>query len=104
MLPDNSPVLIMEGSRVFELGEFHIPKDQPPQFVLSTKMTKYRIVWLGGKIEFIKGADLVDALTQSGYGAGAVQALDTYEEVKETISGDMTGCSQQTKCDNKRGD
>lgn len=94
-LPNDAPVLILEGSRIFELGGISIPTDQIPiPFVLSTKLKSYLITWLGGKTEIIKGVDLVDALNQSGYGAGAVRALDGYKEF-EPPSVNTTGSGVQ---------
>jgi len=42
---------------------------------------KFKIYWLDGKTEIIKGCDIVDAFTRAGYGAGAINAVDYYDEV-----------------------
>ena len=47
-------------------------------------MKKYKLYWMiAGKTEIIEGANIVDAFTRAGYSAGAVRALDWYEEVTE---------------------
>lgn len=46
-------------------------------------MKKYKLHWLDNKTEIIKGFDIADAFMRAGYGAGALRALDYYEEIKE---------------------
>lgn len=46
-------------------------------------MKKFRLYWLDGTTEIIKGRDAVDAFNSAGIGAGALRALDYYEEVEE---------------------
>lgn len=46
-------------------------------------MKRYRLHWLDGKTEVVEGRDPADAMNRRGYGAGAVRALDYYEEVNE---------------------
>jgi len=43
---------------------------------------KFRLHWLHGKTEIIEGNDITDAFNKAGYGAGALRALDYYEEVR----------------------
>lgn len=40
---------------------------------------KYTLYWLTGKKEVVNGNSISDAMTNSGYGAGAIRALDFYE-------------------------
>jgi len=42
-------------------------------------MREFTLFWLDGKIEIIKGIDIVNAMNLAGYGGGAVNALDFYE-------------------------
>lgn len=44
-------------------------------------MKKFKLHWLGGKTEIVEGLDIADAFRRAGYGAGAIGALDWYEEV-----------------------
>lgn len=37
---------------------------------------KFTLYWLDGKREVIEGRDAADAVSQTGYGAGALRALD----------------------------
>ena len=46
-------------------------------------MKKFKLYWLDGTTEIIKGRDAVDAFNSAGIGAGALRALDYYEEVKQ---------------------
>ena len=46
-------------------------------------MKKYKLHWLGNMTEIVEGSNIADALNKSGYGAGALRALDYYEEIKE---------------------
>lgn len=39
--------------------------------------------WLSSGNETIKGLDIADAFRKTGYGGGAMGALDYWEEVKE---------------------
>ena len=45
---------------------------------------KFLLHWLDGKTEEAQGTSISNAFTNSGYGAGAVPALDYYEEINET--------------------
>ena len=45
-------------------------------------MKKFRLHWLSGRTEEITGTSIADAFTKAGYGAGAMRALDWYEEIK----------------------
>lgn len=46
-------------------------------------MKKFKLHWLDGKEEIVEGQDIKDAFTLAGYGAGALSALDYYEEVTD---------------------
>ena len=46
-------------------------------------MKTYILHWLDGTTEEIEGNSISDAFTRAGYGAGALKALDYYEEVKD---------------------
>lgn len=45
-------------------------------------MKTFTLYWLDGLTEQIFGYDIADAFRRAGYGAGALKALDYYEEVK----------------------
>lgn len=42
-------------------------------------MKKFRLYWRDGKTEVIEGLHIADAVTKAGYGAGAMRALDFYD-------------------------
>lgn len=42
---------------------------------------QFKLHWLDGKIELVEGIDIADAFSKAGYGAGAIRALDYFEEV-----------------------
>ncbi len=44
-------------------------------------MKKFKLYWLGGSTEVIEGSDIADAFRRAGYGGGAINALDYYEEI-----------------------
>lgn len=45
----------------------------------------FTLYWLGGSRNVIKGKDIADAFTKAGYGGGAVNALDWYDNgISET--------------------
>lgn len=46
-------------------------------------MKKFTLHWLGGKTETVEGEDIADAYRRAGFGAGALRALDYFEEVEE---------------------
>lgn len=47
-------------------------------------MKKFKLYWMSaGKTEIVEGTDIADAFTHAGYSAGAIHALDWYEEVTE---------------------
>ena len=50
-------------------------------------MKSFKLHWLDGKIETIKGLNISDAMTKAGYGNGAIRALDYYEEVNQILGG-----------------
>ena len=43
----------------------------------------YRFYWKDGKMDFFHGDTVKEALTNAGYGAGALAALDFYESTPE---------------------
>ena len=43
-------------------------------------MKTYTLFWLSGESEIVKGNNLAEAMTLSGYGAGALGALDFYSQ------------------------
>lgn len=43
----------------------------------------FKIYWLTGKTEIVTGLDITDACNKAGIGAGAVKAIDWYEEIEE---------------------
>lgn len=45
-------------------------------------MKTFKLFWKGGEVETVTGKNIADALSRAGYGAGALAALDYYEEVK----------------------
>ena len=44
-------------------------------------MKKYKLYWLTGETEIVKGTSISDAFSKAGYGAGALAALDYYKEL-----------------------
>lgn len=42
-------------------------------------MKKFRLYWGNGKTEVVEGSDFANAVTKAGYGAGAMRALDFYD-------------------------
>jgi hypothetical protein len=46
-------------------------------------MRKFKLFWLDGKEEIVKGNSIADAFSKAGYGNGAIRALDYYKEIKE---------------------
>lgn len=46
------------------------------------KTKTFRLHWLDGSIEEIRGPTISLAFVSSGYSAGALRALDYWEEVK----------------------
>lgn len=40
----------------------------------------FTLYWLDGKREVVKGETIYDALTKSGYGSGALNALDFFTQ------------------------
>lgn len=46
-------------------------------------MRKYRFVWLDKKEHTGYGRDVADAFTRLGFGAGAMPALDYYEDITD---------------------
>jgi len=45
-------------------------------------MKTFKLFWLDGKTEKVKGNSIADAFTKAGYGNGALPALNYYEEIK----------------------
>lgn len=47
-------------------------------------MKKFKLHWRGtSPAEIVEGNTIADAFNRAGYGAGALAALDYYEEVKD---------------------
>jgi len=44
-------------------------------------MNTYKLYWLDGKEEIVKGDTIAQAFTLAGYGQGALAALDYFERV-----------------------
>ncbi len=44
---------------------------------------KFRLHWLTGKKEIVRGPSIEEACMLAGYGGGAIRALDWYEEIDE---------------------
>lgn len=49
-------------------------------------MKNFIIYWFDGTTSSIKGNSIEDAFTKAGYGAGAVRAVDFYEEGTENTN------------------
>ena len=43
-------------------------------------MKTYTLYWLTGNTEVVKGDSIQEAFSRAGYGSGALQGLDFYEE------------------------
>ena len=48
----------------------------------NSAMKQYKLYWLDGKTEFVEGFSIDDAFARTGYGRGALLALDYWEEIK----------------------
>jgi len=47
-------------------------------------MIKYKLYWREmDRTEIVEGANIIDAFRRAGYSAGAVHALDWFEEIEE---------------------
>lgn len=54
------------------------------RFMVADNAEKtFKLHWRDGKTEIVKGSGITEAVSAMGYGAGAVAALDGYEEIKE---------------------
>lgn len=53
-------------------------------------MATYKFHWRGGDVSEGDGETVSEAFTRLGYGAGAVAALDYYEEFHTTNEGHQT--------------
>ena len=62
------------------LGEF---SDAAPFILGVDDMKTFKLHWLGGSTEIIRGRDITDAMSLAGYGGGSLRALDHYEELKD---------------------
>lgn len=47
-------------------------------------MKEFLLHWRDGEIDFVTGNNIADAMTKAGYGAGAIKALDFWEEARNT--------------------
>jgi len=54
----------------------------------KTDMKTFLLHWRTGPSEEVYGNDITHALNRTGYGQGALPALDYWEEVKEETSDD----------------
>ena len=45
-------------------------------------MKTFKVFWLSGRIEFLKGASIITALTNVGHSKFATRAIRNYEEVQ----------------------
>lgn len=54
-------------------------------------MEVFRLHWLDGKVEIVRGEGIANAFNKAGYGGGAIRALDYYEEVSK--SGNTNGAA-----------
>ena len=45
-------------------------------------MKTFKVSWLSGRIEFLKGNDIITALTNARHSKSAVRAIRNYEEVE----------------------
>lgn len=59
-------------------------------------MRKFTLHWLGGKTEEVVGTDIADACRRAGIGAGALPALDYFEEKGEKTM--VVGASGSCGC------
>ena len=48
-------------------------------------MKTFKVIWLSGRIEFLKGKDIVTALTNVGHSKFATRAIRNYEEVEVMV-------------------
>lgn len=53
-------------------------------------MKKYKLHWLGGKVEDVEGTDIADACNRAGYGGGAMRALDYYSQQPDVVTDEPT--------------
>lgn len=44
-------------------------------------MKKFKLHWIDGKVDVVEGTDIADAFSKAGFGAGALKALDWFEEI-----------------------
>lgn len=50
---------------------------------MGVTMEEFILHWKDGQDEKVTGENIADAMTRAGYGAGALPALDYWEEVEE---------------------
>ena len=50
-------------------------------------MKTFLLHWRGDKTEPAESIDIADAFRKAGYGRGAINALDYFEEVKQDATG-----------------
>ena len=46
-------------------------------------MQTYRVYWINGDVEVIRGRGILNALVEEGYTAGAYKALDHHEIIEK---------------------
>jgi len=49
-----------------------------------TQTKTFRLYWLTGETEIVRGPTITAAMNSAGYGGGAVAALDFYKEGEES--------------------
>jgi hypothetical protein len=75
-----------DGSHTFQMDDItqHEQSVRLLNLLPSTEKKRvFRFHWQDGKVEEREGADVKDAFTRLGYGAGALPALDHYEDLGE---------------------
>lgn len=94
------PEVSFQRPNMNRISNLHKPKDVVPELVVSTYAPKtelkpvvfetviglgfwnekFLVFWIGGEIEEMEGNTISEAFNSSGYGAGAMSAVDFYSE------------------------
>jgi len=64
-------------------GEEQRDAERLEEIADRVEMKRFKIHWLDGKEQTIVGPNISDAFYRAGFGAGAVSAIDYYEEVTD---------------------
>ena len=64
----------------------------------------FRLHWLDGKKELVEGPDIATAMNNAGIGAGALPALDYWEECLSCKMGDKSKVHSMRDCPGYRED